>query len=163
MIPIRKQIINNKQKGVCQNAHLLFLWTKPRLSQAGALLLPKDFVSLSIQILLWQRYIIVLTFPIKQCYFLKELMSILQKTILCAWLTLWLKAWILKVSGSYIKNAVAALTIPRWCSRSFCMPIWTTSTPAGIDQHADQGIQQALDQSERHIEDDQALDKAVDL
>ena len=33
---------------VCQNAHLLFLCTKPRLSQAGALLLPKDFVSLSI-------------------------------------------------------------------------------------------------------------------
>ncbi|MDU7569574.1 MAG: hypothetical protein E7K36_13895, partial [Bacteroides sp.] len=31
---------------VCQNAHLLFLCTKPRLSQAGALLLPKDFVSL---------------------------------------------------------------------------------------------------------------------
>ena len=62
------------------------------LSQAGALLLPKDFVSLSIKILLWQRYIIVLTFPIKQCYFLKELMRILQKTIRCAWLTLWLKA-----------------------------------------------------------------------
>ena len=35
-------------KKVCQNAHLLFLCTKPRLSQAGALLLPKDFVSLSI-------------------------------------------------------------------------------------------------------------------
>ena len=33
---------------MCQNAHLLFLCTKPRLSQAGALLLPKDFVSLSI-------------------------------------------------------------------------------------------------------------------
>ena len=30
-----------------------------------------------------------------------------------------------------------------------------------IDQHAEQGIQQALDQSEGHIEDDQALDKAV--
>ena len=30
-----------------------------------------------------------------------------------------------------------------------------------IDQHADQGIQQALDQSEGHIEDDQALDQAV--
>ena len=37
---------------VCQNAHLLFLCTKPRLSQAGALLLPKDFVSLSISSLL---------------------------------------------------------------------------------------------------------------
>ena len=35
---------------VCQNAHLLFLCTKPRLSQAGALLLPKDFVSLGIRI-----------------------------------------------------------------------------------------------------------------
>ena len=30
---------------VCQNARLLFLCTKPRLSQAGALLLSKDFVS----------------------------------------------------------------------------------------------------------------------
>ena len=35
---------------VCQNARLLFLCTKPRLSQAGALLLPKDFVSLGIRI-----------------------------------------------------------------------------------------------------------------
>ena len=39
-----------KKKKVCQNAHLLFLCTKPRLSQAGALLLPKDFVSLGIRI-----------------------------------------------------------------------------------------------------------------
>ena len=39
-----------KIKKVCQNAHLLFLCTKPRLSQAGALLLPKDFVSLSITV-----------------------------------------------------------------------------------------------------------------
>ena len=31
-----------------QNAPLLFFTQKPRLSQAGALLLPKDFVSLSI-------------------------------------------------------------------------------------------------------------------
>ena len=29
---------------VCQKAHLLFCMTKPRLSQAGALLFPKDFV-----------------------------------------------------------------------------------------------------------------------
>ena len=36
-------------KEVCQNVHLLFLSTKPRLSQAGALLLPKDFVSLGIR------------------------------------------------------------------------------------------------------------------
>ena len=35
---------------VCQNARLLFLCTKPRLSQAGALLLSKDFVSLGIRI-----------------------------------------------------------------------------------------------------------------
>lgn len=94
---------------VCQNAHLLFLNTKPQLSQAGALLLPKDFVSL----------------------FLKELTRILQRMIRCAWLTLWLIAWILKVSGSCIRNAAAALTIPGWCSRSFYMPIWTTSIPAG--------------------------------
>ena len=37
---------------VCQNAHLHFLCTKPRISQAGALLLPKDFVSLSIEFIL---------------------------------------------------------------------------------------------------------------
>ena len=37
------------KRKVCQNARLLFLCTKPRLSQAGALLLPKDFVSLSIR------------------------------------------------------------------------------------------------------------------
>ena len=36
------------KKKVCQKAHLLILCTKPRLSQAGALLLPKDFVSLGI-------------------------------------------------------------------------------------------------------------------
>ena len=48
---------------VCQNAHLLFLCTKPLLSQAGALLLPKDFVSL----------------------FLKELTRILQKMIQFGW------------------------------------------------------------------------------
>ena len=33
---------------MCQKAHLLILCTKPRLSQTGALLLPKDFVSLGI-------------------------------------------------------------------------------------------------------------------
>lgn len=36
------------QKRVCQNACPLFFMTKPRLSQAEALLCPKDFVSLSI-------------------------------------------------------------------------------------------------------------------
>ena len=93
-----------------------FLRTKPRLSQAGALLLPKDFVSLSISSLLWQRYIFVLTIPTKPFFFLKELMRILQKTIRCAWLTPWLRAWILKVSESCIRNAGAALTTPEWCS-----------------------------------------------
>ena len=77
---------------VCQNAHLLFLCTKPRLSQAGALLLPKDIVSLSIQFILCQRYIFALTIPTKPCFSLKELMRILQRTIRCAWLTLWLRA-----------------------------------------------------------------------
>ena len=109
----------------------IILRTKPRLSQAGALLLPKDSVSLGIRISLWQRYIFVLTIPTKPFFFLKELMRILQKTIRCAWLTPWLRAWILKVSESCIRNAGAALTTPGWCSRSFCMPIWTTSTPAG--------------------------------
>ena len=69
-----------------------FLRTKPRLSQAGALLLPKDFVSLSISSLLLQRYIFVLTISTKPFFFLKELMRILQKTIRCAWLTPWLRA-----------------------------------------------------------------------
>ena len=41
--------------------HTLFFMTKPRLSQAEALLLPKDFVSLSISKVIWQRYIFVLT------------------------------------------------------------------------------------------------------
>ncbi len=36
--------------------HTLFFMTKPRLSQAEALLLPKDFVSLSISKVIWQRY-----------------------------------------------------------------------------------------------------------
>ena len=38
--------------GVSKCAPPFFLRTKPRLSQAGALLLPKDFVSLSISSLL---------------------------------------------------------------------------------------------------------------
>ena len=38
---------------------LFFFMTKPRLSQAEALLLPKDFVSLSISKVIWQRYIFV--------------------------------------------------------------------------------------------------------
>ncbi len=46
---------------MCQNAYPLFFMTKPRLSQAEALLLPKDFVSLNISKVIWQRYIFVLT------------------------------------------------------------------------------------------------------
>ena len=34
---------------VCQNVHILFLCTKPRLSQARALLFPKVFVPLGIK------------------------------------------------------------------------------------------------------------------
>ena len=34
---------------------LFFFMTKPRLSQAEALLLPKDFVSLNISKVIWQR------------------------------------------------------------------------------------------------------------
>ena len=34
---------------VCQNVHILFLCTKPRLSQARALLFPKVFIPLGIQ------------------------------------------------------------------------------------------------------------------
>ena len=45
----------------------------------------------------------------------------------------------------------------------FChsLPAMQNGRERLIDQHADQGIQQALDQSEGHIEDDQALDQAV--
>jgi len=52
--------------------HTLFFMTKPRLSQAEALLLPKDFVSLSISKVIWQRYIFVLTIPIKSSFSHKE-------------------------------------------------------------------------------------------
>ena len=45
-------LLNGNLLKVCQNAPLLFFTQKPRLSQAGALLLPKDFVSLSISSLL---------------------------------------------------------------------------------------------------------------
>ena len=44
---------------------LFFFMTKPRLSQAEALLLPKDFVSLNISKVIWQRYVFVLTITIK--------------------------------------------------------------------------------------------------
>ena len=49
-----------------------FFMTTPRLSQAEALLLPKDFVSLSISKVIWQRYIFVLTIPIKSSFSHKE-------------------------------------------------------------------------------------------
>ena len=39
----------NTKKRVCQNVHILFLCTKPRLSQARALLFPKVFVPLGIK------------------------------------------------------------------------------------------------------------------
>ena len=51
---------------------LFFFMTKPRLSQAEALLLPKDFVSLNISKVIWQRYIFVLTIPIKSSFSHKE-------------------------------------------------------------------------------------------
>ena len=44
-------------------------------------------------------------------------MRILQKAIRYAWLRLLLRARILKVSKSCIRNAVAVIAIPRWCSR----------------------------------------------
>ena len=45
-----KHICINGNEGVSKCAPSFFLRTKPRLSQAGALLLPKDFVSLGIRI-----------------------------------------------------------------------------------------------------------------
>ena len=60
------------RKRGCVKMHTLFFMTKPRLSQAEALLLPKDFVSLSISKVIWQRYIFVLTIPIKSSFSHKE-------------------------------------------------------------------------------------------
>ena len=66
-------------KKVCQK-HTFCCLTKPRLSQAGGFIYFKDFVSLTPQILLWQKIHYRLPYiPIKQYYFLKELMRILQK------------------------------------------------------------------------------------
>lgn len=54
-------------------AYPLFLQTKPRLSQARALSCPKDFVPLDIEnLIIWQRYIIVLTIPTESSFFHKE-------------------------------------------------------------------------------------------
>ena len=63
---------------VCQNACPLFFMTKPRLSQAEALLCPKDFVSLSIiktnmakiHFRSYNPNQIVLTIPTKSSFFL---------------------------------------------------------------------------------------------
>ena len=44
-----KQEMTQQKKRVCQNVHILFLCTKPRLSQARALLFPKVFVPLGIK------------------------------------------------------------------------------------------------------------------
>ena len=41
--------LRHKSMRVCQNVHILFLCTKPRLSQARALLFPKVFVPLGIK------------------------------------------------------------------------------------------------------------------
>ena len=65
-----------KKKGVCQNLAHLFLCTRPRLSQAGALLLPKNYVSLGIYFYYVKDTFFVLTIPTKQCFFLKELTRI---------------------------------------------------------------------------------------
>ena len=78
---------------VCQNAHLLFLCTKPRLSQAGALLLPKDFVSLSITFYTRSKKIHFRPYnPNQTVLFPQELTRILQSMIQFGWLTLWLRA-----------------------------------------------------------------------
>ena len=79
--------------GRCVKMHtFIILRTKPRLSQAGALLLPKDSVSLGIKFHYDKDTFSSLHFPTKPFFFLKELMRILQKTIRCAWLTPWLRA-----------------------------------------------------------------------
>ena len=59
-------VVYHRKQRVCQNVHILFLCTKPRLSQARALLFPKVFVPLGIKkISLWQRYTFVLTYTRK--------------------------------------------------------------------------------------------------
>ena len=70
----------------------IILRTKPRLSQAGALLLPKDSVSLRHKNFTMTKIHFRPKFPTQTVLFLKELMRILQKTIRCAWLTPWLRA-----------------------------------------------------------------------
>ena len=60
-------------RGCVKTTHPLFLQTKPRLSQARALSCPKDFVPLDIEnLIIWQRYIIVLTIPTESSFFHKE-------------------------------------------------------------------------------------------
>ena len=59
--------------GCVKTTHPLFLQTKPRLSHARALSCPKDFVPLDIEnLIIWQRYIIVLTIPTESSFFHKE-------------------------------------------------------------------------------------------
>lgn len=67
----KKKIYLIRKEGVSKCIPSFFM-TKPRLSQAEALLLPKDFVSLSISKVIWQRYIFVLTIPIKSSFSHKE-------------------------------------------------------------------------------------------
>ncbi len=62
--------------------HPFLYITKPLLSQAGALIYPKVFVSLGIQFIQWQRYIIIHILPTNWCFFRKELMKILREMIL---------------------------------------------------------------------------------
>ena len=45
-----ESLADNSCEGVSKSTPSCCLCTKPRLSQAGALLLPKDFVSLGIRI-----------------------------------------------------------------------------------------------------------------
>ena len=67
---IQKSVTN---RGCVKTTHPLFLQTKPRLSQARALSCPKDFVPLDIEnLIIWQRYIIVLTIPTESSFFHKE-------------------------------------------------------------------------------------------
>ena len=69
-----------------------FLRTKPRLSQAGALLLPKDFVSLGNKNFTMTKIHFRSYNPNQTVLFPQRLMRILQSMIQFGWLTLWLRA-----------------------------------------------------------------------
>ena len=80
-------VIDDKKRGCVKMYTSSFLCTKPRLSQARALLFPKVFVPLGIQkISLWQRYTFVLTYTRKWFFFLKESIRISQKMTLFVFL-----------------------------------------------------------------------------